>query len=379
MALLFILCISLPAFSQSSNARLSGTVTDASGAMIPGVTVTATNTATGVVDTTLSNNAGVYNFASLLPGKYRVKAEMTGFQTQTKTGLELGNAAQVRLNFELQIAGVATAVEVNVEAENLLLESSSSTGDVLPERVVQELPLVNSDALDLVGVMSGAVINNDPIFGREQTAFAGVSAANVNVQRDGVSITGVRYPTGITSPTRLNPDLVGEFRIVIASVDAEMGRGVGQVQVQTKSGTNTFHGTLSWEVQNSGLDSNFWQYNRDGTTRDWRNLHLYTLSLGGPIIKNKTFFFALWNGQIARMRSAQTPVVLTPCAEIASSDTTTTGIMVPMVPRLTRAPHQPLRWSMSMAIQLLHPIWIQPIPSAVPIMGFFVTSAFSEM
>jgi hypothetical protein len=312
--LLFVLFGSVPAFNQSSNARLGGTITDESGAIIPGVTVTVTNTATGVVNSTLSNNAGAYNFPSLLPGKYSVKAALSGFQTQTKTGLELGNAAQIRVNFELKVAGVATSVEVNIEAENLLLESSSSTGDVLPERVVQELPLVNSDALDLIGVMSGAVINDDPVFGREQTTFAGVSAANVNVQRDGVSISGVRYPTGITSPTRLNPDLVGEFRIVIAPVDAEMGRGVGQIQVQTKSGTNQFHGTLSWEVQNSGLDANFWQYNRDGTTRDWRNMHQYTMSLGGPIIKNKTFFFVLWNGQIARMRTAQTPVVLTPCA-----------------------------------------------------------------
>ncbi len=314
VALMCGLFLTALAYSQSSNASLSGTVTDASGGIIPGVSVTATNIATGVVSTGLSNNAGVYNFASLPPGKYNVKAEMPGFQTHTKTGLELGNAAQVRLNFTLEVSGVTTAIEVSVEADRLLLESSSSVGEVLPERIVREMPLVNNDSLDLVRLMSGAVIDQNPVFGRENTTFAGISARNVNVQRDGVPVTDVRYPTGIDSPTRLNPDLVGEFRIILATVDAEMGRGIGQVQVQTKSGTNEYHGSLVWDIQNSALDSNFWQNNRDGTTQPWRNRHEYTISAGGPIIKNRTFFFALWNGQISRERSPQSPPVLTPCA-----------------------------------------------------------------
>src|SRR5947207_6712946 len=103
---------STPLFSQSSNGTISGTVADASGALIPGVTVTATNNATGVVTTVLSNDAGAYNFASLLPGAYTVSARLSGFQTATFTGVQLGNRDQVRLNFTLKIASAATAVDV---------------------------------------------------------------------------------------------------------------------------------------------------------------------------------------------------------------------------------------------------------------------------
>jgi len=112
----------------------------------------------------------------------------------------------------------------------------------------------------------------------------------------------------------LNQELVGEFKLVIAPVDAEMGRGSGQVQVVTKSGANAFHGSGVWNILNSKLDAQSWQDNWVGTQTPWRNVHEYTLSLGGPIIKNKTFFFASWDQQIARIREHNiNPRVLTPC------------------------------------------------------------------
>lgn len=315
LALLLSLALSMQAFSQSSNANLSGTITDATGGIMPGVTVTATNTATGVVNTAISNNAGVYNFPSLLPGAYKVAAEQRGFQTQTYTDVQLGNAAQVRLNFSLQVAGIAQAVEVSVAAERLLLESSSSTGDVLVERSVHELPLVNNNALDLVRVMSGYVpTSGNAVMNANDSTVGGVSVANLNLQRDGIDISDVRFPAGIHSPTQINPDMVGEFRVIVSPVDAEMGRGNAQVQVMTKSGTNTYHGSAVWDAQNSVLDSNQWNNNRSAITAPWRNLHQYTLSLGGPIVKNKTFFFALFNGQIARLRDTYNALALTPCA-----------------------------------------------------------------
>src|SRR5262245_56077090 len=124
--LAFVLFVSTSLFSQSSNGTISGTVGDSSGAVIPGVTVTATNNATGVVSTVLSNDSGVYNFASLLPGTYKVSAMLPGFQTTTFNDVVLGNAAQLRLNFALQVAAAAQAVEVTVEAGNLITTSSSS-------------------------------------------------------------------------------------------------------------------------------------------------------------------------------------------------------------------------------------------------------------
>src|SRR5499425_1378200 len=113
--LAFVLFASAPLFSQSSNGTISGSIGDASGAVIPGVTVTATNNATGVVTSVLSNDAGVYNFASLLPGTYKVSAMLPGFQTQTFNDVQLGNAGQLRLNFAIQVTAQAQAVEVSVE------------------------------------------------------------------------------------------------------------------------------------------------------------------------------------------------------------------------------------------------------------------------
>lgn len=315
-----VLFLAIQATSQSRNASLSGTVEDAQGAVIPGVRIMVTNKATGIVSTSITNNVGIYNFPSLLPGVYKVSAEAAGFKTYTYTDVQMGNASQIRLNFNLQVGVKAETVEVSVEADRLLLEASSSVGDALTESEIRELPRVNNNVLDLVKIMPGASVSGDAIFGEAfgygggATTFAGVSSANINIQRDGVPVSDVRWATGVNSATRLNPDLVGEFRIILAPVDAEVGRGNGQIQIQTKSGTNDFHGNLSWNIQNSSLDPNTWENKRLGVDPPWRNLNEYTISVGGPIIRNKTFFFVLWNQQFARQRAPVNVLTLTPCA-----------------------------------------------------------------
>src|SRR6185503_19469678 len=124
------LLLSTLVFGQSSNATLGGTISDPSGALVPGVSVKATNQATGVVTSVVSNEAGVYNFASLLPGAYKVSAELPGFKVRTFSDVQLGNAAQIRLNFNLEVGTVSQTVEVTV-AGNLITSSSSSVGEVL--------------------------------------------------------------------------------------------------------------------------------------------------------------------------------------------------------------------------------------------------------
>src|SRR5258708_284717 len=136
------LALSIQGFGQSNSARVSGTVSDNSGALIPGVAVTATNTNTGVVATNVSNETGTYNFVNLQPGTYKVSAELPGFQIETYTDVELGNAQQVRLNFKLQVSSVAQAVEVPVPADTLLATASSSVGQLLPEPILRDLPII---------------------------------------------------------------------------------------------------------------------------------------------------------------------------------------------------------------------------------------------
>src|SRR5438552_8773039 len=132
-ALVLLSLISSCISAQTTNSKLGGTVSDASRALIPGVTVTATNTQTGIVTTVLTNETGAYQFPSLQTGVYKVTAELAGFQTQAYNEVTLGVAQQVRLNLTLQVGAKARAVEVNMAADTLITTTSSSVGAVLPE------------------------------------------------------------------------------------------------------------------------------------------------------------------------------------------------------------------------------------------------------
>src|SRR5262249_23651722 len=259
-------------FGQINNATLTGTVSDASGAVLPGVSITATNNATGVVSTVVSNEAGAYNIQSLLPGAYTVSAELPGFQKQNYQNVALGNAVTVRLNFTLQVANQSQSVEVTISADTLIATSSPTIGQVLGEKKVSDLPVVGNNVLDMLNVLGGldnlVFTSANPsaanAFGREGTTLAGVSAQDTPVLRDGIMVQDTRYPTGINSATVINPDLVGEIRLIVAPVDAEFGRGNGAVQITTRSGTNQLHGAGVWSIQNSALNANSWSNNRSG-------------------------------------------------------------------------------------------------------------------
>ena len=141
-------------FGQSGNASVGGFVQDPSQAFIPGVTVTVTNTQTGVVTTALSNESGTYNIPGLLPGTYKLSAELPGFKTQVINDVQLGQSAIARYNFTLQVGAAAETVEVTAEATALIAESSPTIGQVLAEKAVKDLPLVSNNVLDLMQTMA---------------------------------------------------------------------------------------------------------------------------------------------------------------------------------------------------------------------------------
>src|SRR5436190_15783698 len=317
-----LLCLVLctHSFSQTSNATLGGTISDATGALIPGVTITATNTGTGIVTTVLTNEAGAYQFASLQTGSYAVTAELPGFQTQTRSGVALGVSQQVRLNFTLQVGSVAQSVEVTIAADTLIATSSSSVGTVLPEYRVRDLPLGGRNVMDLVTSMAGvsnAVSGEGTNTGSsagDVGFFAGGRLSAVNTTRDGFVVSDGRYLHGAFSSTYVSPDLVEEVRIITAPVDAEMGRGSGQVQMATRSGTNQFHGSLFWNNRNSALDASNWFNNFNGAPKDYENRNQFGGRIGGPVIKNKTFFFVLIDEQRDLYKQTFVGTVLTPQA-----------------------------------------------------------------
>src|SRR5438093_1731341 len=314
-----LLCFGLfdNTFAQTGNASVGGFVQDPTGAYIPGVSVTATNTQTGVVTTVITNESGAYNIPSLLPGVYKLNAELTGFKARVFNDVQLGASNAARYNFTLEVGAVTQALEVTAERTAVLAETSPTIGEVLTEQKVRDLPLVSNNVLDLMKTMAGV---RGGIYS-SATTFAGISAQSINTVRDGLSVQEGRYAFGVGSTTLVNPDMVGELRVILTPVDAELGRGNGQVQLITRSGTNQFHGAGVWNIKNSALDANTWSNNKQVIRGvwtpgkpNWQNENEYTLSLGGPVVKNKTFFFVLWDQQFERDRTQMRPVVLTDCA-----------------------------------------------------------------
>jgi hypothetical protein len=299
-ALLLLIFLS-SGFAQTTNANLGGTVSDPSRALIPGVTVTATNTQTGIVTTVVTNETGAYNFASLQTGIYKATAELPGFQTQTYNNVTLGVGQQVRLNFILQVGTQAQTVEVSVAADTLIATTSSSVGTVLPEYKVRDLPLATRNILDLVNTTPGIQGSN----------FAGARLTQLNTTRDGVPVSDGRYDIGAATTTYTSPDLVDEVRVIVAPADAELGRGSGQIQMTTRSGTNQFRGSLFEVNRNSKLAANSWSNNFNGVGKNYYNGNQFGGRIGGPIIKNKTFFFFLFDGQRYVTKSFFTGTVLT--------------------------------------------------------------------
>src|SRR5689334_6640533 len=272
-ALLVSLLLSSAGLAQEGiNATLSGTVSDPTGALIPGAEVTAKNTATGVTSTTITNESGTYRFPSLQPGAYEVTATLNGFQTQTFR-LSLGTSQNIRQNFTLQVGNVAQAVEVTAAADSLLTASTASIGTVLQANQLVDLPLVGRNVIDLATTMPGVVGN-----GTASTTFGGITAnatGNVGMSIDGVTMNTQRYTQGLTTSFFINPDLVDEMRVVVAPVDVE-GRGAAQIQMRGRSGTNQFRGAATWNIRNSALNANSWDNNRLGISPIWFNRHQST-------------------------------------------------------------------------------------------------------
>jgi len=313
-ALLSFTLMAAPMFGQSS-ATLSGTVTDATAGVMPGATVTATNTETGQEQSATVNNSGVYSFPALQPGTYTVVARKAGFQSKTITDVRLRAGSQSNLPFTLEVSGTTTEIDVVATAETMILEAGSSTGTVMQEQLVAELPLVGSNVMELLNSMGGVIKAEEPIFGASNQSFAGINGGSINVTRDGVAAGELRYNSGVTGTSYINPELVGEFKMILSPVDAELGRGAGQVQVTTRSGSNAFHGSGIWNNQNTVLDARKFEDKRQGISPPWRNVNNYTLTISGPIVKNKTFFFASWDQQIVRNKEWAVVSALTPCAK----------------------------------------------------------------
>jgi hypothetical protein len=308
-AAVLLLCLVFPTQAQV-NAVVGGTVSDATGGVVPKVDVTAKNVNTGIITKRSTNDTGTYEFPSLQPGSYTVTASFSGFQTQTFNGVELGEGQQVRLNFTLQPATQAQAVEVVAEADTLIATTAASVGGVLSNKEVLNLPVQSRNVLDLVTLTPG-VVTQVNAFGAVVPNFAGTQTSDVNTTRDGMVTNDGRYNNGAYSAIFTSPDMVEEVRVSTNSIDAALGRGSAQVQMRTRAGGNAFHGALFYTNANSAFSASNYFNNLIGAPKDYNNRNQFGGRIGGPIKRNKAFFFFLIDDQRYLERVTAVSTVLT--------------------------------------------------------------------
>jgi hypothetical protein len=292
--LLCVFALCPVALAQVTNASLTGVITDSNGAAIPGVQVRVQNTATNLSQTEQTNSSGVYLVAPLNPGPYTVTAEKTGFRKIVQSGITLTVGQAATLNISLQVGDVKEVVTVTADAE-LINTTTAEIGTTVGQEAVQELPLNGRNPSNLVLLSSGVVnvLNTGGGKLQGETTMPDESGASAGGGRQGSTYYMLDGAPNMDTYLSLaapfpNPDATQEFRVITNNFDAHYGFAPGAVvSIQTKSGANQFHGGAFEFVRNSMFNAaDYW-----GKTVD--PLHRNTLGgdVGGPVLKNKLFFF----------------------------------------------------------------------------------------
>lgn len=322
ICLAFLLAVLLPlAVPVSGNAQtvggtILGTISDQSGAVIPGVVVTVKNVATGVVTTLTTNDAGFYSARNLLPGTYEVTASMAGFATSVERNVILTVGSARVANLQMRVGEVSQSVEVVGAAPSLEL-SSSILSYTVEGGAIRELPL-NGRSWDQLATLQPGVIasgggGTQTGLGMQLTISGGRPTEN-NYRLNGISISDYANSSpGSALGLNLGVDAIREFSVLTSTFSAEYGRASGGVvNAATRSGANALHGSVSYFHRNSGLDArNFFDVNPK--TPPFRR-HQFGGTLGGPIHKNRTFFFAAYEGVRQSLGSTSQSTVLSAAA-----------------------------------------------------------------
>jgi len=300
----------LPASSsaQGTAGRILGRVADPTGAVLAEVKVTLTNQATGVAHDTKTNASGDYSFVEVVPGVYEVDFELTGFKKSVQKGITVDVNQVVTLNKALDIGATQEVVEVTSEAQQVDT-TSTQLGAVINDRSVNELPLNTRDTYQFLqlqpGVQSQLGSSGSLFFGSDDPGAVSVNGGrtrsnNFSVNGGDANDQFVNLPT--VQPT---PDSVAEFRVITNTFDAEYGRNSGSVvNVITKSGTNQFHGNVYEYFRNTVLNAQGY-FN---TVKPQLNQNQFGGTFGGPVKKDRTFFFVSYESR--RIRQGQPGPVL---------------------------------------------------------------------
>jgi hypothetical protein len=306
LAVLIFVFAAAPAEAQLTRGAISGTVRDATGAVVPGAAVTVTNIDTNISRSAVSDALGFYRVPALEPGRYRVVTELSGFTTVEFKDIRVVTAQEHTLNVELNVAGVGEAITVTGQAEAVQLNKSNPTiGLTSTARQAVELPLsaarninnliaLSPNALNLQAGTSGAG-------GVAQGGFAvnGQRSRNNNYMIDGSDNNDIAVTI---STTQIVPETVAEFQVLTNPYNVEFGRNSGaQINVITKSGTNRFRGDIWDYYTTNGLASLNNIEKASNLTEPSRFIrHQMGVDIGGPLIKDKTFFYGLYQRDTQR-------------------------------------------------------------------------------
>ena len=303
LALLIFPLVTTSAFAQTFTGGLRGAVKD-SGGVVPGVTVTLVNDSTGASRESISNEQGQYSFPAVAPGTYTVKATLTGFKTYENKGVRIGTQQFVTLDIALDVGQLQETITVTGAAP-LIETSNASTGGTLNREVLESLPAPGRNAF-LIGITVPTVMTaGDPQFNRQQDQSNAsiVSLGGGGMRANNYLLDGVPT-TELVGRSVLNPTIeaLEEVKVQVHTYDAEMGRtGGGVFNVTGKSGTNQFHGTGFYQTRPVwGVNENYFVA-KTGQSKEASGLaatyyRLYGGGFGGPIVKNRTFFWAASEG-----------------------------------------------------------------------------------
>jgi Carboxypeptidase regulatory-like domain len=311
--------------AQAVTGTILGTVTDTSGAAVPGATVTLTNQGTGLTRTIVTDQAGEYTAPSLPTGKYKIVAELPGFKTATLSDIELTVDTKVRVNARLEVGAVAETVTV-AAASPLVQVATSELGTTVQEEQIKTLPLNGRNFVNLTRTVPGVVrgIPGANIDGAGSLAWRASASFSANGQRprdnnymlDGVDNNETWLQTVVLFPS---VDALDEFKLQTSTYSAEFGRSLGGVvNLQIKSGTNFLHGSAFEFLRNDAFDANNFFNNRAGREKPDFSQHQYGGTIGGPLVKDKTFYFFDYQGY--KINQGATYLSTVPSAKMRAGD-----------------------------------------------------------
>ena len=345
--ILFLFCIgfAVSAGAQVSGGSFTGRVTDPSGAVVPNAKVVVQNTATGVATTIATNSAGVYSAPALNPGTYEITVAAPGFVTSVRAGLTLTVGAQESINFALQVGSVQKTVTVTGAAP-MIQTTNSTISAVVNEASVQQLPLNGRSWTDLAALQPGVdTILTQPSFntgsdrgnrgyGGEVT-ISGTRPQMNNYLLDGISLNDyANGAPGSVTGSSLGVDAIREFSVLTTNYSAQYGKTAGGVvNAVTRSGTNRFHGAAYEFIRNDKLDAA--NYFESGHRSPFKR-NQFGGDIGGPIVKNKTFFFGDYEGIRQAQGTATVDNVLSNNARVGNMATTGSSPLIVPVSAFTQ-------------------------------------------